>query len=483
MKQYTYYLIFFYIISFFFLGEPHAREQILRSSVSLDNISRSNIFMSSEEHVSEEKTIAELALEISSAGEFDSFRLKYSPSYIRNHRIDDYGITQNIVIAAEKQFSENFNFSVTDYFSHKDYSDNRFQDLSGQQLYLLYLFIISGPEIKAEVVRLLFVDYMWPDKDFDPEKKLHLTLAVLEIQARYDMALPETKAEVDLLLLPKKSPGRQRSYNNNFGFHSTFRFARDSDVGFGGSIASRRKNSDSNISEYDLFSSYLSLTRQLNESWNINYRYSFSKNNFETSADFNKMENLLSLKFKPDMENSITCDYLYSDSDYENSFQEQQYQSVNLSWLITYMENNSLTVSVSQFFKDNMADNEKGNQFDFGWRTTRQWANFFLTGKYEGKNKSDLWYGMARLEKDIWKDLSMNGSLGISNKSIRTLTEKINNNEFSGSIRLFYSFLGDYTAILDYSYLRSSTNSLAIDSYYEHQISIKCSYQKDLLHW
>lgn len=416
----------------------------------------------------------------------DQFQLSYLPFYSYNYRREMYEIDHVLDLHLERALSARFRFGMADRISAYGLPVREVLSEGSVER----KFLRAEPPYQEAVVRLLFSEMVWAGGKFNAEDPAQRALVLSEFRRRYDAAPLTVQGEVDRLLVPIGG-GRRQYLTNDFSFHGEYEYGRDSLLRLGCRFNSQNDTS-AELGDYSVFEPQISLVHQFNPRWGGVVRYIWSQGHYSRSDDSLDHASYGELHYRPSPRNFLAGSYLFSSTDYGGRQIDFSQQKATVQWRHHFDDSVSGSLAADHMLlRRDYSGDEKGYAVNLGLDKKMKRGTLSLVGLagMTDGNASGAWRRLRRswevnssLDYE-WKE-DVRASVHVA---YRQLTSWLDPEEvlsdYEGGGGLHYLLGRGVMVSLRYIFSRVDTNSVTVDSYYEHKLMLAVSLSRQFGRW
>jgi len=401
---------------------------------------------------------------IVSTGKDDRLELRLAPTFKYDLEESDTDWDANILLAAEKAFSQNWQLRASNSFIRSDYANQ---------------LVVDDPE------------QLFPEEPVD---------------------LGDAELADD--------PGRERYWRNTSRIDSSHSYGDDRSAGIGVDYTILRNESASSTrTEFDRYSLRLSNGHRLNPFWKSLAGFSLVRGEYqeeqrtvrEGSEPLNDdlWEYRANIGFENDSFrlNRLLFNVSYTGARYDadDRVESDIYES-QLTWRREWSRTwSSALGGGATYYDDGNQDGWGGNGLiDINYRERFSSAGFSLTKGYDvdnfsGSNESSLvdsWDARLRASHQLLESLSIDGQLSYRHEErsfpvllpseqdgiFEELRDGYTEERYAAAVGMSYSFLRYYRARIGYTYTEQDSDRPGED-YDDHRVLVSLSWQQEWLRW
>lgn len=479
-------------LSFGGLGLPKeglARQNSVSGGLSLGSDYNSNVFKTDVSLVEEWKSQMAPQLSFASKGLTDSLSLTYAPQFGYNHRRDADETSHNLSLLADKGLTSRWKVKVTGNYSTVD--NLYFEPINqlGAQG-TTRNFLRADAATQAEVVRLLFPELPW-----DPA--LHMGYVVSLLQQRYGASTAD-QGQVDILLTQGLGGARQRYWTSAMGVVSEYEFAEKSVFTVGYRFASQ-DNSTGLLADRITQMPSLLLSYQFTQKWRAALGYDLKIDTVDTANDSTSNSPHLQVDYQLSPKDQFSWNYQFQRIAFSGASSGTTTQDSKVGWTHALDQRTAVTSTLgASYLNHELSADEREYSLDLGVSRSFERGVIALTGK--GTNAVANSTGAWKRSRQSWElgsdltyqwrqDLSSTGRLSYGKWDadgqvvLAAAVPQSAYDRLQFGAGLGYAFMRWYTLSLDYDYNVFNTESITMDDYTEHLVSIKLAAAKELWRW
>jgi hypothetical protein len=461
-----------------------ARQNSINTTLSFGNVYESNVFRADRGPVSEGRSQVAPELTFVSKGLTDTLSLTYASELTYNRRRRDDETIHSLSFAEEKGVSSRWKVTVSgNYASY----DKLFFEASST-LSVAQNFLRADSATQTEIVRILF-----PELVFDLARDMGTVLS--QLQNRFAAVPQADQGRVKQLLFQGAGGARQQYWTGQLAVSSRYEFADKGLVVVGYRLASQDTTAGL-ISDHLGQTPTLSVAYQLNQQWRAEAGYALSVDTYDDSPDSTSNHPHLRLDLQLSPRNLMFWNYDYQRIRFAESLRDTTAQGNTIGWSHEFDQETSLTSTLGTSYRGyEAAPDEREYALDVGLnrrlergsiavRATGMTAVAMVGGGAQRSRQS--WELSSDLTYQVQRELTTSARLAYGRWDAWAVGVGQNQNPYDQlqfGAGCHYLFARWFTLSLNYDYYLFDTNSLILNDYTEHLLSLKLVGAKELWRW
>lgn len=449
-----------------------ARQTIFNGSVAVGSDYDSNVFQTDNNRIDEWQNTLEAKLALESKGADNLLSLSYNPIFKYNDRRDTVEEGHDIDLKAQRNISEQWQLTLNNAYSYQD--KPTFE--SNAALSWARQFQRADDFTKTEVVRILFPEIIW-EAD-------RLTYVLSGINSRYQQATTSDQNTVSNLLNTNGGQGRQRYFTNDLSLTSIYKFAEGSQLVMGYSLKLLDNKTGIQADKIDN-NPTIDLTWRFSRSWLLEAGYDYSNKHFDTTDDSTTNNPHFQASYNFTDSNKLTAGFNYEDITYDGNTASSTDQTFSLAWQkgldqFTTMDsgidlsyNNRETAGDEREFALNLGLTRRIDHGSISVNGDSSWTASNETGSWSDLRQA--WGLTTAANYQLRQDLISTASISYERRYAWDNLNKTTYNDLKAGAGLTWNFNRWFALELNYDYKLLDSDSVYLDDYNEHLISIKLS--------
>ncbi len=449
-----------------------ARQTTFNGSVVMGSAYDSNVFQTDNNRTDEWQNSLEAKLALESKGVDSLLSLSYNPIFTHNDRRDTTAKRHDLDLKAQRDISEHWRMTLDNAYS---YQDNPYFE-SNAALSLARQFQRADDFTQTEVVRLLFPEIVW-----EPNQ---LTYVLSEISTRYQQATSQDRNTVRNLLNTNGGQGRQRYFTNDLSLTSIYKFAEDSQLVMGYSLKLLDNRTGIQADKIG-HNPTIDLTWRLNKLWLLEAGYNYSYKHFDTTDDSTTNNPHLRASYNFTANNKLTAGFDYENITYDGNTASSTDQTFSLSWDKGLDQLTAINSGLDLSYNNREAAGDE-RELAVSLGITRRidrgsisvngdssWTASSGTGSWSDLRQA--WGLTTTVSYQFRQDLTSTADISYERRYAWDNQAKTTYNDLKAGAGLSWNFYRWFSLDINYDYKLLDSDSVYLDDYNEHLITIKLS--------
>lgn len=461
-----------------------ARQNSIDGTLSFGNTYESNVFRSESGRVSEGRSQLAPRLTYLTLGPTDSLTLTYASELSYNRRRQDKEITQSLSVVEEKGLSARWKVTVSGNYTAYD---TLFFE-AGSTLSVTQNFLRADSATQAEIVRILF-----PELTFDPAGLMGMVVS--QLQNRFESASPSQQAQVKQLLFQGGSGARQRYWTTQLAVSSQYEFSDKGRMVVGWRL-SGQDHKTGEVADHLAHHPTLLFSYQFDRQWQAQLGYDLSFDSYDTSSDSTTNHPHLRVDFHLSPRNLLFWRYDYRQIEFAETGRDTRELASKIGWDRHLDRQTSVTTTLGSTYhryeatpdeREYTLDLSLAKELEHGRIAMRASGLTAVALLDRGTERSrQSWEVSGTLTYQPRQEWSVAGRASYGQWRSWPVGVGQDRNPYDQlqlGAGVQYPWARWFTLAFDYDYYLFDTNSLILNDYTEHLLSLKLVGAKELWRW